>query len=118
MSGILANLGTAQALVYWRGDVQRAARTSVTIALVGGGLLAALLWVLSPWLAETFRADDGGAAVIRGLTVVLPCIAVAAVTGELLRRELRFRRRVLPDIVASRGRCGRRRGARRRPATA
>ena len=101
VSGILANLGTAQALVYWRGEVQRAARTSVTIALVGGSLLAALLWLVAPWLAETFRAEDGGAAVIRGLTVVLPCVAVAAVTSELLRRELRFRRRVIPDIVAS-----------------
>ena len=101
VSGILANLGTAHALVYWRGDVRRAARTAVTIALGGGGLLATVLWLLAPWLAETFRADDGGAAVIRGLTVVLPCVAVAAVTGELLRRELRFRRRVVPDIVAS-----------------
>ena len=101
ISAILANLGTANALVYWRGDVQRAARTSVTIALVGGGVLAALLWLIAPWLAATFRAEDGGAAVIRGLTVVLPCVAVAAVTGELLRRELRFARRVVPDIVAS-----------------
>lgn len=101
VSAILANFGTANALVYWRGDVQRASRTSVTIALVGGGLLAGLLWLTAPWLASTFRAEDGGAAVIRGLTVVLPCIAVAAVTGELLRRELRFSRRVIPDIIAS-----------------
>ncbi len=101
VSAILASLGTANALVYWRGDVQRAARTSVTIALVSGSLIAGLLWFGAPWLAATFRAEDGGVAVIRGLTVVLPFITVAMVTGELLRRELRFSRRVIPDIVAS-----------------
>lgn len=100
IAAILANLGTANALVYWRGDVQRAARTAVTVGLASGGLLAAALWVLAPSLAATFRADDG-AAVIRGLTVVLPCVAVASVTGELLRRRLAFRRRVIPDLVAS-----------------
>ncbi|MBB6629313.1 oligosaccharide flippase family protein [Nocardioides sp. KIGAM211] len=97
----LSSLGTASALVYWRGDVQRAARTAVTIGVGMGAGLAVLLWVAAPWLATTLRAEDGGAAVIRGLTVVLPFTAVAAVTNELLRRELRFLRRIIPDTVSS-----------------
>lgn len=101
ISGELSSLGTASALVYWRGDVRRAARTAVTIGVAMGVALAALLWVGAPWLATTLRAEDGGAAVIRGLTVVLPFTAVAAVTNELLRRELRFLRRIIPDAVSS-----------------
>ncbi|QKE02161.1 oligosaccharide flippase family protein [Nocardioides marmotae] len=97
----LASLGTASALVYWRGDVLRAARTAVTIGVGLAVVLAALLWVSAPWLAATLGAADGGAAVIRGLTVVLPCTAVAGVTNELLRRELRFLRRIIPDTVSS-----------------
>lgn len=97
----VASLGTASALVYWRGDVQRAARTAVTISLGLAAVLAALIWVAAPWLAAVLGAADGGAAVIRGLTVVLPCTAIAAVTNELLRRELRFLRRIIPDTVSS-----------------
>lgn len=101
ISVVLTSLGTASALVYWRGDVLRAARTATTIALGMGILMAGLLWVSAPFLASTLRAEDGGAAVIRGLTVTLPFLAVAAVTNELLRRELRFLRRIIPDSVSS-----------------
>ena len=101
ISVVLTSMGTASALVYWRGDVLRAARTATTFALGMGIMMASLLWVSAPYLASTLRADDGGAAVIRGLTVTLPFLAVAAVTNELLRRELRFLRRIIPDSVSS-----------------
>ncbi|HEU5038709.1 MAG TPA: oligosaccharide flippase family protein [Nocardioides sp.] len=101
VSAIVTSLGTASALVYWRGDVHRAARTAVTIGVGTGGVLAALLWLAAPWLAAALNASDGGAAVIRGLTVTLPCLAVAAVTNELLRRRLAFARRIIPDTVSS-----------------
>ncbi|MCD4534495.1 oligosaccharide flippase family protein [Nocardioides sp. cx-169] len=97
----VTSLGTASALVYWRGDVLRAARTAVTIGAGLGAVLAAALWVAAPWLASALRAEDGGAAVIRGLTVTLPFLAVASVTNELLRRRLEFLRRIIPDTVSS-----------------
>jgi O-antigen/teichoic acid export membrane protein len=101
VSAVITSLGTASALVYWRGDVLRAARTAVTIGVAMGVGIAGVLWVAAPWLAASFHATDGGAAVIRGLTVTLPCLAVAAVTNELLRRRLAFARRILPDTVSS-----------------
>ncbi|MGB0100760.1 MAG: oligosaccharide flippase family protein [Nocardioides sp.] len=101
IAAIIASLGTASALVYWRGDVHRAARTAVTIGVATGGLLAAMLWLAAPWLAAALNAEDGGAAVIRGLTVTVPFLAVAAVTNELLRRRLAFARRIIPDTVSS-----------------
>ena len=101
VSAVITSLGTASALVYWRGDVLRAARTAVTVGVGMGAGIATLLWVAAPWLAASFNVADGGAAVIRGLTVTLPFLAVAAVTNELLRRRLAFARRIIPDTVSS-----------------
>ncbi len=104
VAAILGGLGTASALVHLPGsaaDAQRAARTALTLGLVTSTLLAAGLWVAAPSLASALRAEAGGAAVIRGLTVVLPCLAVAAVTTELLRRRLAFARRIVPDTVSA-----------------
>ncbi|GAA4694413.1 oligosaccharide flippase family protein [Nocardioides conyzicola] len=101
VSAVLTSLGTASALVYWRGDVLRAARTAVTVGVAMGVGIAAVLWVAAPSVASAFHAADGGAAVIRGLTVTLPFLAVAAVTNELLRRRLAFVRRIIPDTTSS-----------------
>ncbi|MFC6045360.1 oligosaccharide flippase family protein [Nocardioides hankookensis] len=101
VSAVVTSLGTASALVYWRGDVARAARTAVTVGVGMGLALAALLWLAAPWMASAFHAADGGTAVIRGLTVTLPFLAVAAVTNELLRRRLAFVRRIIPDTTSS-----------------
>jgi len=101
VSAVVTSLGTASALVYWRGDVLRAARTAVTVGVGMGAAIAAALWFAAPSLASAFHAADGGAAVIRGLTVTLPFLAVAAVTNELLRRRLEFVRRIIPDTVSS-----------------
>ncbi|WP_156390959.1 MULTISPECIES: oligosaccharide flippase family protein [unclassified Nocardioides] len=101
ISAVVTSLGTASALVYWRGDVERAARTAVTVGVGMGAGIAAVLWLAAPGLASAFHAADGGAAVIRGLTVTLPFLAVAAVTNELLRRRLAFVRRIIPDTTSS-----------------
>lgn len=103
-SAMVATLGTANALVYWRGGearADRAARTAVTLGLFSGAALTALAWVSAPWLADGLGAADGGVEVIRGLTVTLPLLAVAAVTNELLRRRLQFLRRIIPDAVSA-----------------
>ncbi|WP_372728599.1 oligosaccharide flippase family protein [Nocardioides sp.] len=97
----LSTLGTSSALIYWRGDVDRASRTALTIGVVLGSVLAALLWMIAPWLAGSLRAGDGGADVVRGLTVVMPFMAISAVSAEMLRRELRFLRRIIPDSTGA-----------------
>lgn len=104
VAAILGSLGAASALVHLPGSTahaERAARTALSLGLLSSTALAAGLWVAAPYLASALRADDGGAGVIRGLTVVLPCLAVAGVTTELLRRRLAFARRIVPDTVAA-----------------
>lgn len=98
---VLADLGTGTALVHLRGDAERAARTAVTIALAVSAVLVAVVWVSAPWLATTLQAGDLGADVLRGIVLCTPLTALSVVSGELVRRSLRFRRRVLPDVVGN-----------------
>ncbi|WP_418059586.1 oligosaccharide flippase family protein [Pimelobacter simplex] len=98
---VLADLGTSTALVHLRGDAERAARTAVTLALATSAVLVAAVWITAPALAAGLRVGDDGTAVLRGVVLCAPLLAVAGVSGELLRRGLDFRRRVLPDIVGN-----------------
>lgn len=97
----VTDLGTSVALVRWRGDAERAARTALTLALAVSLALTGAAWLAAPALAEALNAGDLGVDVIRGLIWCLPLYAVAGVSHELLRRDLLFKRRVLPDIVGA-----------------
>lgn len=98
---VMSDLGTGLALIYWRGDVRRAARSAVTISVAMNALVAAAVWVSAPWLAQLLHAPPDSAWIVRGLVSVLPCYGAAAVSLELLRRDLAFVRRIVPDIVAA-----------------
>jgi O-antigen/teichoic acid export membrane protein/O-antigen ligase len=98
---VVADLGTSTALVHFRGDAEKAARTAVTLALATSVGLVLLVWIAAPSLARVLNAGDLGADVFRGLSICVPLAAVAGVSGELLRRALDFRRRVVPDIVGN-----------------
>jgi O-antigen/teichoic acid export membrane protein len=99
--GAFADLGCSSALVYWRGDVENAARSALTVSLGLSVVLAAACWLSAPWLAAALNASDGGVGVIRGLTSVLPCYAITDITQELLRREFAFARRIVPTVLAT-----------------
>jgi O-antigen/teichoic acid export membrane protein len=98
---VLTDLGTSTALIYVRGDVRRAARTSVSVALVMSSLVVAAVWLAAPWIAHALHTSADGQWVIRGLVSVLPCYGVATASQELVRRDLAFVRRILPDIAAA-----------------
>ena len=101
VTSAITDLGTGTALVHWRDDVERAARTALTLSLVLGLALTAAVWVIAPWFADALGAGDVGADVLRGLILCLPFISASAVGHELLRRAFAFRRRVMPDIVGA-----------------
>lgn len=98
---VLADLGTSTALVHLRGDAERAARTALTLALATSAVLVAVVWVAAPVLADVLRVGEEGAGVLRGVVLCAPLVAAAGVSGELLRRSLDFRRRVLPDVAGN-----------------
>ena len=101
ISTVLGDLGTSSALVYWRGDARRAARSAVTVALGLSLAITALAWVFAPALVSALRTGHDGIGVIRGLTIVLPCYGIATAHLELMRRDLKFVRRIIPDLVAT-----------------
>ena len=95
------DLGTSTALVYWKGDAQRAARSALTLAVGLAVVVTVTSWLLAPALADALNAGTLGVDVMRGMVLCLPFLAVAGVSQELLRRALAFRRRVVPDMVGS-----------------
>jgi O-antigen/teichoic acid export membrane protein len=97
----LTDLGSSTALVYWRGDAERAARSALSLAVGVSMLLLLCGWIAAPPLATLLHAGGQGAGVVRGMLVALPFSAVAGVSRELLRRDLAFVRRVAPDIVSA-----------------
>ena len=98
---VLADLGTSTALVPFRGDAERAARSALTLALAVSVGLVALVWVAAPWLAATLHLGQQGSGVLRGIVLCLPLAAASGVSAELLRRSLAFRTRVVPDIAGN-----------------
>lgn len=98
---VLADLGTSTALVPFRGDAARAARSALTLALTVSLGLVLLVWLVAPRLAGTLQLGDRGGGVLRGIVLCLPLAAASGVSAELLRRSLAFRTRVLPDIVGN-----------------
>lgn len=100
-TAVVADLGTSTALVHFRGDAERAARTALTIALTTSLGLVLAVWIAAPQLAGFLQIGDLGTTVFRGIVLCLPLAAVAGVSAELLRRALLFRRRVLPDIIGN-----------------
>ena len=97
----VADLGTTTALVHFRGDAERAARTAVTLALATSLVLVGVVWFTSPWLARQLQVGSLGTDMLRGVVLCVPLAAVAGVSAELLRRALEFRRRVIPDIFGN-----------------
>lgn len=101
VSAALTDLGSSTALVHWRGRAEEAARSALSVALGLSLVLTTGLWMLAPTLARVLNVGTDGASVIRGLLLALPFAAVAGVSGELLRRDFAFVRRVIPDIVSA-----------------
>lgn len=101
VTSALTDLGASTALVHWRGDAERAARSALTLALGLATVITAAVWLLAPGLADVLNAGSLGTDIVRGLILCLPLYALAGVSQELLRRELAFKRRVLPDIAGA-----------------
>jgi O-antigen/teichoic acid export membrane protein len=101
VTAAVTDLGTSAALVHWRGDAERAARSALTLGLGIAAVITATTWAAAPALSALLNAGDLGVTVIRGMILCLPFYAAANVSQELLRRALDFRRRVLPDIIGA-----------------
>src|SRR4051812_38162710 len=94
-----SQLGLGPALVQ-RPDLQPRHVSSAFFASIGFGLLiAAVIWLGAPLIADFFRMGQL-TPVVRVLALVFPIAGVATVPDSLLQRELRFRVLANREIVA------------------
>ena len=96
---IATDLGVAQALIYLPLD-RRRTDAALTIAMITGGLLAIAGVLSAPAVASFFRQPEI-APMFRVLSLGLFVAGTGQVPDALLRKELRFRQRILGDLARS-----------------
>ncbi len=93
---VLRDLGLGAALIQRREDPEEAAQTVYTLNLVVGALLTAATALAAPWVAEFFR-EPLVVPVLRVLAFTFLLESLGAIHIVLLRRDLQFRRKLIPD---------------------
>jgi O-antigen/teichoic acid export membrane protein len=86
--GACNELGVIPAVVRWKGDVVAAARTAMTLALLGSIGAYAVAFVGAPHLAAAMNSE-AATAVLRVLALTLVIDGVIAVPSALLYRSFR-----------------------------
>jgi PST family polysaccharide transporter len=94
---VLSDLGIGSALIYHRAD-PRAADTAFWLGLGIGSALFGVTWFTAP-LVGAFFNDARAVDVTRTLALTFPIAALGNVHDMLLRKTLRFRRKLIPDWV-------------------
>ena len=96
---VLKDLGLGVALIQRKGDVKEAANTVFTINLIIGFVLSAIIIPLAPLIAIYFR-DPQVTSVLRWMGVSFIINALGSVHTNWLVRDLDYRRKLIPDLVA------------------
>jgi O-antigen/teichoic acid export membrane protein len=95
---LFRELGFGQALIYHKENIQRDAETTFVLSSAFGILAWACVYVTSPLIASVF----GGSSLIwplRIMSLSVTLTAFSTVPSTLLEKELRFRRRALPEFA-------------------
>jgi O-antigen/teichoic acid export membrane protein len=96
---VLSDLGIGAAIIYYRKD-PRAADTAFWLGVIIGASLYALSWLVAP-LASWYFNDPRVIPVIRTLGLIFPIMALSNIHDNLLRKELAFKNKFVPDLVRS-----------------
>ncbi len=92
------DLGLADALVYRKQDAEEAARTALTLSLIGGAVSTAVVVGGASYIARFFSEPDAR-GVILALSGVLLLTVASLPPIALMTRRLEFRRRAVPQTV-------------------
>jgi O-antigen/teichoic acid export membrane protein len=95
-----SQLGLGPALVQRPILEPRHVSTAFVASTIIGFLVAGLVWLAAPLLAEFFRMD-GFAPVVRGLALLFPIKGISSVAENLLQRDLRFRFLANSDVLTN-----------------
>ncbi len=94
---VLTDLGFGAALIQRRDDVDEAADTVFTINVVLGALLTAVTFIAAPLVADFFR-EPMVVPLLRVLSLTFILESLGSVQLVMLRKQLAFRRKLVPDL--------------------
>lgn len=94
---VLTDLGVAQAIVYFPFEKRRA-DAAFTLCLASSAALVAVAYVAAPTIARFFDEPDV-TNLFRVLSLSLFFAAIGQVPDALIRKELRFRNRLITDVT-------------------
>ncbi len=94
---VLSDLGIGPALIYHRDDPE-AADTAFWLSLIFSIGLFIITWLVAP-LAAIYFNDPRASAIIRISGLVYPISAFANVHDNLLRKNLDFRKKFIPEFT-------------------
>lgn len=94
---IFKDLGLGLALIQQRGDIEEAANTVFTLNLAMGFVLTITAFAFAPFVA-TYFGEPQLKPVLRWLGISFLINGVGAVHIVRLKRELDFRRKLIPDM--------------------
>ncbi len=97
---ILSDFAMDGALVARRDKLEEAANAAFVINLASSLLMFGAAWVAAPYIAGFFQ-ESAVTDLLRALVLTLPISALAIVPGALLRREMRFKLKFIPDVSRS-----------------
>lgn len=92
-------LGLGPALIY-HDDSDAVLSTGFWLGLIAACACFGLLWAAAPWSALIFD-DPRAVGVTRALALVFPIEALRNVHATLLRKQLAFQRRFVPELLQS-----------------
>lgn len=90
------DLGVANAVIWWPGDVGQATRTATSLSLASSAALYATCFFGAPYISEFLNVPEA-TGVLRLLTVIVVIDGLAAVPIGLIGREYQQGQRALAD---------------------
>jgi len=96
--GLIREMGFNSALIYQKERIEEAASTALIFITLWSIFLYALVVLLAP-LAATFFREPRLVNLLRILTISLILNSLANVPLTLLEKDIRFARRVVPEVV-------------------
>jgi PST family polysaccharide transporter len=94
------DVGVSAALIYRKEEWSRLAVTALPLS-VGSAVALSVVTFLAAPLAGPFFFDPRAADILRALSLVLLISGLSTVPESRLRREMDFRRRVVPEVAAA-----------------
>ena len=94
---VLSDLGIGPALIYHRDDPE-AANTGFWLGICTGLALFGLTWLIAPF-AGSFFNDPRAIPITRALGATFPIAALGNIHESLLRKNLAFKRKFIPDMA-------------------